>query len=298
MLLLAAGMCAYTNVRKMKQKITLVLLLVAISYGSINGMKRKLQEVQPDIPVNESNKVKKPRQSLEKKKETVRALLEKIFYYWGSRRDLLKQIVVCFEGEFDPDEKFELLKVSFEGRTALYWAVYESNQDAVRLLLESLSIDQKYTVLKINDIDNGTTVFHWIMLKGNCKIAKLLLAGLSIEQKFAILRIEKGWTALHLSAAKGSLATLQALLESLVLQVKPEYWHRAQTFLNLINMKNNNNQTALQIAQKKNFGAVVVYFKTVENKAQEVQKQYLKQSIFRNLKATLKIDTTFTFNEF
>lgn len=127
----------------------------------------------------------------EKKRVCVQGLLKSMVGGGvdGSWREpILKKISACFDG-LNKNEKYDLLAVNDEGRTALWWAVETNNLSVANLLLAGLAPDQKCKILEIHQRDftalhEAVSCFH-----RNFKMAKLLLDDLSPEQKCRLLTI-------------------------------------------------------------------------------------------------------------
>lgn len=92
-------------------------------------------------------------------------------------------------------------------------------------------------------LTNGWTALHWAAQESDPYVANLLLNSSDNAYAFACIRRADGRTALHLAAWRGHIEIVKLLIET------TELVSGARTACTLINMRANNTETALALAQ-------------------------------------------------
>lgn len=187
----------------------------------------------------------------------------------------------------DQEQKYKILQIKTqdEGYTALHLAVKSDDIEMVKQLLFGLSLYQKYDIVSSNTCI-GTALMIAAYMK-NVQIINLLLDGFSEEQKYALLRTQHlNKTALHIATDRVSRDALEALLAPLAIRKQLELGTTAQTFLDLLNIKNEDGITVLELAQKNKLDSIVKYLTTVLHRANKIieRQEKSKAQIERKLK--------------
>lgn len=94
------------------------------------------------------------------------------------------------------------------GNVALEAAIENNNVSMVEFMLEKLSKEKKYALVKTTNI-LGWTLLHWAASRNNPAIATTLLEGLTTTQQCSLLSMvdQKNKTALHVAAKKDNTET-------------------------------------------------------------------------------------------
>ena len=129
----------------------------------------------------------------------------------------------------------------FSTWTGLHCVTYVDDLETIKYMLNDLSANQIYNVVKIQDYVKCTAL-HTAAELGRTSIINYLLSNLSDQQKHNLLKIQdrRGDTALHVAAVNKKGETVQAIISSVSLP----------RLIQLIDITNNKGQTVTDIRHK------------------------------------------------
>ena len=126
----------------------------------------------------------------------------------------------------------------FDTLTGLHCGAFANDVETTKYMLDNLSCDQKYDVVKIQE-NTKRTALHYAAVYGYTSIINYLLSDLSQQQKYDLLKIQDvyGNTALHRAASNKKVEAVQAIISSVSLPL----------LIQLLNIKNKEGQTVTDI---------------------------------------------------
>ena len=128
------------------------------------------------------------------------------------------------------------------GHTAVYLAAVRDHQEALTSILDSVTDEHKYDLLKIQTVD-GTTPLHDATFHGLTDIVKHIFKSLKPKRmRYQLLKIKAmyGYTPLHYAAWRGHTDIITPILES----VEPAEQRK------LLKIRSDAKETALELAQR------------------------------------------------
>ena len=131
--------------------------------------------------------------------------LKKYIDSWtAAGKEELKQLLQHTPAKSRYDQLMNVRGDKYDGNTGPHRAAWENDLATMKHMLEDLTADQKYDVLKIQDRSQGTSALHYAAWSGFSSTITYLLAGLSQQQKYDLLQLRKkdGGTPLHNAASQ------------------------------------------------------------------------------------------------
>ena len=128
------------------------------------------------------------------------------------------------------------------GFSALHYASAENHPAIIVCLLEKLSPEEKYSIMKIKQ--EGLTCLHHAELQHSTEAINSLLQQLDAGRRFNLLqeKSQHGKTVLHLVAEDGNCSSVSVILDQL----------RGSEILCLMNSEDEHHETPLDVAVRKN----------------------------------------------
>lgn len=125
------------------------------------------------------------------------------------------------------------------GRTAIHIAASLGHDNVVRMLLDTLPLEDKYGIVSHKSNDSATPL-HSAASGGHIRTVEAILQFFSVKQQNSLISMQTsdGRTALHMASYKGHLLIVRALLENF----------EADDQYRLISVKDSGGRTAIHLA--------------------------------------------------
>ncbi|KAF6022208.1 hypothetical protein EB796_019486 [Bugula neritina] len=154
--------------------------------------------------------------------ERYRLLCEHEVIHWAAERGYTDTIKSLLDS-VSVDQKVELLKIqNDDGCTAIEIAAENRYTDIIKCLLDGVSVDQKVELFKATN----RVAIHCAAHGGHTDIIKFLLDGVSVDQKIELLEILdiSDNTAIHCAAQGGHTDIIKCLLDGVSVEQKPSWF--------------------------------------------------------------------------
>lgn len=162
--------------------------------------------------------------------------------------------------------------------TVLYWASRENNVGMIKTLFAGLSLEQKYTLLRIAD-KNNMAALQWAVRNDNTEMVQEMIHGFNRKQLYYLLSMESSIaacekrTVLHVAAEKARLETIRKLLDPFISCAKkdPSCAKNLDALLEAFDERLGKG-TVLECAKLNRHPGVALYFEQAHNFAIKKQR--------------------------